>query len=217
LTHPHWDHINAIPFFTPLYVTGNHFEIVGTPHGEHSTHDMVSAQMDGVFFPITVREFGAHVTYRDLAEGSHVIDGIDVRTMLLSHPGNCLGYRFDYHGRSVCYITDNELFPPDSEYYSEDYVESLAKFVDATDVLLMDTAYADEDYPRRTGFGHSAVTQVARFGHRARAKTLHLIHHDPDQDDAAIDRKLEAARRVLAELGSPTRCEAPAEGECVLV
>jgi hypothetical protein len=61
------------------------------------------------------------------------------------------------------------------------------------------------------------VTQVARFGHRARAKTLHLIHHDPDQDDAAIDRKLEAARRVLAELGSPTRCEAPAEGECVLV
>jgi CheY-like chemotaxis protein len=217
LTHPHWDHINAIPFFTPLYVTGNQFEILGASHGESTTADLVSAQMHGVFFPITVREFGAHVTYRDIHEGRHEIDGIELRAMLLSHPGNCLGYRFDYGGRSVCYVTDNELFPPESEFYNEDYVEALAKFVEGTEALLIDAAYSDAEYPNRIGFGHSAVSQVAHFAHRARAQTLYLIHHDPDQDDAAIDRKLAAARDLLAQLGSSTRCEAPAELDRVLI
>ena len=35
--------------------------------------------------------------------------------MLLSHPGYCLGYRIDYDGRSICYITDNELYLPDGD------------------------------------------------------------------------------------------------------
>ena len=59
ISHPHWDHINALPFFAPFYVQGNQFEICGASHGDITMRDLVSAQMDGVYFPVTVHEFAA--------------------------------------------------------------------------------------------------------------------------------------------------------------
>ena len=111
ITHPHWDHINALPFFVPLYVQGNSVEILGPGHGDVHMRDLISAQMDSLYFPITMDEFGAAVTFRDLREETIAIDGVTISSMLLSHPGNCLGYRLGFADKSICYITDNELFP----------------------------------------------------------------------------------------------------------
>ena len=211
ITHPHWDHINAIPFFVPFYGQGNQFEICGPAHGDITVRELVSRQMDGVFFPVTVREFAASISYRDLTEGEFEIGGVKVRTMLLSHPGNCLGYRLEHGGRSICYITDNELYPKDSEFYCEEYVERLADFVRASDVLITDCTYMDEEYPRKIRWGHSTVSQVADLAERARPKTLYLFHHDPDQSDAVIDAKLAQLRERLGALGSGTDVVAPAQ------
>ena len=111
ISHPHWDHINALPFFVPLYIPGNEFEIFGASHGHVTMRELISAQMDGVYFPIRIKEFAARTYFRDLKEEEFRINDILVKTMLLSHPGTCLGYRMEYKHRSVCYITDNELFP----------------------------------------------------------------------------------------------------------
>ena len=213
ISHPHWDHINTIPFFTPLYVPGNEFEIIGSAHGSTTMRDLVSAQMDGVFFPITMREFGAEVEFKDVHEGSFDIDGVGVEAIRLAHPGNCLGYRVDYDGRSICYITDNELFPASSEHYSKEFDERLQRFCAAADVLIIDTNYFDEEYESKIGWGHSCVGQVANLAHRARVRTLYLFHHDHSHDDAAIDAKVRKAEELLAEWGSSTECVAPIEGE----
>jgi phosphoribosyl 1,2-cyclic phosphodiesterase len=213
ISHPHWDHINALPFFVPLYIAGNEFEILGVSHPHATTRELISAQMDDVYFPITLKEFGARVYFRDIEEGTYTIDGIAVTTMLLSHPGNCLGYRIDYHGRSVCYVTDNELFLPDSPHYNLRYVEDLARFVSGTDALITDCTYLDEDYPSRVGWGHSCVSQVVDLAARAEVKTLYLVHHDPDQNDAAIDAKLASAQEQLAKANPAVSCLAPQEGE----
>jgi phosphoribosyl 1,2-cyclic phosphodiesterase/ActR/RegA family two-component response regulator len=209
LTHPHWDHINAIPFFAPFYAQGNRFEIYGPAHGDITVRDLVSRQMDGVFFPVTVHEFCASLAYRDLTEGTFEIGGVQVQTMLLSHPGNCLGYRLEHRGRSICYITDNELYSADSEFYSAEYVERLAEFVRGTDVLITDCTYLDEEYPRKIRWGHSSVSQVVDFAARACPKALYLFHHDPDHSDAVIDAKAAQIRERLAARGSPTRVVAP--------
>jgi phosphoribosyl 1,2-cyclic phosphodiesterase len=209
ITHPHWDHINAIPFFVPFYVQGNQFEICGPAHGDIGVRELVSEQMNGVFFPVTVHEFAASISYRDLTQGDFDIGGVKVRTMLLSHPGNCLGYRLEHGGRSFCYITDNELFPPDSEFYCAEYVERLADFVRAADVLITDCTYLDEEYPRKTRWGHSTPSQVADLAERAQPKTLYLFHHDPDQSDAAVDAKLAQVRERLMANGSVTQVIAP--------
>ena len=129
ISHPHWDHINALPFFVPLYMPGNEFEILGASHAHISMRELISAQMDDVYFPITMKEFGSRVYFRDLNEETFEIDAITIRTFLLSHPGNCLGYRVEYNGRSICYVTDNELFLPGTSNYDPHYVEGLTKFV----------------------------------------------------------------------------------------
>ena len=121
---------------------------------------------------ITTREFAANVQYRDLAEGEHDIGGVRVRTMLLSHPGNCLGYRLEYAGRRLCYVTDNELYPKDSPFRSDEYVERLVDFCRDANVLITDCTYADEEYARHMHWGHSSVSQAAELAWRARERSL---------------------------------------------
>ena len=136
---------------------------------------------------------------------------VPVRTILLSHPGNCLGYRLEHAGRRICYVTDNELYPADSPFRQDEYVERLADFCRDADVLITDCTYADVDYPRHVHWGHSSVSQVAELAWRAHVRTLSLVHHDPSQNDDAIDAKLAATQAWLAERGADTQVTAPAE------
>jgi phosphoribosyl 1,2-cyclic phosphodiesterase/ActR/RegA family two-component response regulator len=217
ISHPHWDHINALPFFTPLYIGGNEFEILGASHGDVSMRQLISSQMDGVYFPINIKEFASRVYFHDISEESIIVDGVSVRSKLLSHPGKCLGYRVDYNGRSVCYVTDNELYPASSKFHNAYYRSRLADFVAGADILITDACYSDEEYPAKIGWGHSSVSEVANFAAEAKVKNLYLFHHDPDQSDEDIDAKLAKAREILANLGSKTLCHAPAEGDTVMI
>lgn len=213
ISHPHWDHINALPFFVPLYIPGNDFEICGPAQGDITVHDLISGQMDGVYFPIKIKEFGAGVHFRDLKEEEFDIDGIKIKTMLLNHPGYCLGYRVKYKDRVVCYITDNELYPESSQFYNERYLNRLTEFVMDADALITDCTYTDKEYESKIGWGHSSISQVVGLAHRAGVKTLYLFHHDLNQADTDIDAKLETAQALLKENGSSTICIAPKEKE----
>lgn len=213
ISHPHWDHINAFPFFVPLFIQGNDFEVCGPSHGDIDMEKLISDQMDGVYFPINIKEFSARVRFRDLREETLELDGIQVQTMLLNHPGYCLGYRVEYHGKVICYITDNELYPRDSEFYNDNYVSRLLKFCKNADVLVTDTCYMDEEYERKVNWGHSAPKQVCDLAHRAGVKKLFLFHHDPAHHDDKIDEKLQQASQHLAQMESSTQVIAPREGE----
>lgn len=218
ISHPHWDHINALPFFVPLYIPGNEFEIMGATHGDKSMRELIGAQMDDVYFPITLKEFGARVYFRDLRQESFTIDNdIRVETLLLSHPGYCLGYRINFKGRSICYVTDNELYLDDHPSFNPKYVSDLTKFVSGADILITDTTYFDPEYKTKVNWGHSCISKVVELADTAKVKSLHLFHHDPDQDDAAIDLKLSTAREALRARKSEVECVAPAEGGLYLL
>ncbi|MFO7686148.1 MAG: response regulator [Desulfobacterales bacterium] len=211
ISHPHWDHINGLPFFAPLYVQGNDIEIYGPAHGGIGMRALISGQMDGIYFPINIKKFAASVTFHDLREETFSIDDIQIRTMLLNHPGHCLGYRFDYRGRSVCYLTDNEIYPEGEPRYNPFYLDHLSDFVRGADALITDCTYTDTEYLTKIGWGHSSISAVVAWAHRAAVKTLYLYHHDPSQNDQAIDAKLALAQSQLATLKSGTHCVAPAE------
>ena len=91
ITHTHWDHINTIPFFGPLYVRGNQIEIFGPYQGDLTIERAITAQMESVYFPVTIREFAARITYRDLREETLDFGAIRIDAMLLKPPCYCLG------------------------------------------------------------------------------------------------------------------------------
>lgn len=216
-SHPHWDHINTLPFFAPLYQQGNEVEIMGPRQADLTVRQLISMQMDRIFFPITIREFAARVDFRDLREEEITVGKFTIATKMLSHPGNCLGYRVTYQGRSVCYVTDNEMYPRDTPYYNPQYLEKLSEFVAAADILITDCTYLDENYPEHVGWGHSCAREVASLAARGKVKRLLLFHHDPNQGDDQIDAKLEQVQKHLAGLNSATVCECPAEGSRVVL
>jgi len=217
ISHTHWDHINTVPFFQPLYVRGNEIEIFGPYQGDLTIERAISAQMESVYFPVTIREFGARLVFRDLREETLNFGPVRIETMLLSHPGYCLGYRLTARERSVCYITDNELYLPSDRRHNPRYIEALTNFVHGADVLITDTTYRDSEYTSKVDWGHSCVSQVAKLAARAEVKRLHLFHHDIDQTDDAIDLKLADAREALQKAGSKVECNAPAEGSTLVL
>jgi CheY-like chemotaxis protein len=212
ITHPHWDHINAFPFFTPLYIPGNEIRVHGAVQDDLGFKELMLAQMDGTYFPVTVREFGAHLTFHEIGEQQIEIDDISVKSILLKHPGHCLGYRVDYHGRSFCYITDNELYPAESDFADEEFVETLADFCRGTNVLVHDCTYFDDEYATKVHWGHSSLSEVCRLAHLAEAERLWIHHHDPDQNDDDIARKLDICSEALQAMGSQTQAVLPYEG-----
>jgi ribonuclease BN (tRNA processing enzyme) len=186
-------------------------EVFGPYQGDLTIEKAIAAQMDGVYFPITIREFAARLMFRDLREETLNLGPVRMETMLLKHPGYCLGYRLTCRDKSLCYITDNELYLPTDPRYDQAYVERLAAFVRGADLLITDTTYRDQEYPAKVDWGHSCVSQVADLAARARVKRLHLFHHDPEHTDDIIDQKLKETREALWRLESDVICEAPAE------
>lgn len=217
ISHPHYDHINGIPFFAPFYIKGNEFEFFGSNHPGLTMEKMISEQMDSVYFPVTTKEFAAKVTFHSISEELFDINGITIRTLLLNHPGRCLGYRVDHKGKSFCYITDHELYLRDNPSYNKFDDDRLVNFIKNADLLIMDTTYTDEVYPTKVNWGHSCVSRVVDIAAEAEVKMLCLFHHDPDQFDDDIDAKVKKAVDLLNERGSKTICIAPREGDKIIL
>lgn len=217
ISHPHYDHINGMPFFAPLYMKGNEFEFFGASYGEMTIEKIISGQMDSIYFPITVKEFSAKISFRALTEESFNIDEVEIQTMLLNHPGRCLGYRVKYNNKVFCYITDHELYLESEPYYNQFDTDRLISFINEADVLVIDTTYKDSEYPLKIGWGHSCVSRVVDIADKAKVKLLCIYHHDPDQFDKDIDFKLREATSILESRHSLTRCIAPREGDRISI
>lgn len=217
ISHPHYDHINGIPFFAPLYIKGNEFEFLGAPAGEMSIEQVIADQMDSVYFPITVKEFAAKISYRNLTEESFDTDEAHIQTLLLNHPGRCLGFRVQYNNKIFCYVTDHELYLEDVPYYNQFDVSRLIHLIQDANVLVIDTTYTDAEYISKIGWGHSCVSRVVDVADKAKVKLLCIYHHDPDQFDKDINFKLQEARLLLETRGSSTRCIAPREDEKIII
>lgn len=217
ITHSHWDHINAIPFFSPLYKVGNEFHIYGPPQGDKGIKELVESQMDTVFFPVKTKEFGSHTEYKDLHEEELLLNKIQINTIQLNHPGLCLGYKVKYKNRTFCYFTDNELFRQDSDSYDEENFMKQVAFTHGADVLITDCTYTEDEYTKYVFWGHSDSVQVARLASFANVKKLILFHHNPGQNDEQIDEKVVEVKTNLEKLNNGIPCEAAADNMTIII
>ena len=220
ISHTHWDHIQGIPFFEPLFAPGNEWDIYGPKGLGQSLREALAGQMQYAYFPVTLDQCGAKICYHDLVEGTFDIDDIKVSTRYLNHPALTLGYRFEADGVTVVYACDHEphsrmLATGQGEISGQDLRH--AEFVSGADLLIHDAQYTAEEYPDKIGWGHSPVEYVVNLGQHARVKRVALTHHDPLRDDDAIDRLVANVRTKLQRGASPLDVFAAVEGQIVEV
>jgi len=215
LTHAHWDHIQGIPFFAPIFQPGNHFTIWGSKTLETSIDRVIRDQMSPVVFPVTFEQLDATIDFGEIAEEGRVGNGYRVTTFGVRHPGGALGYRFasaNGKGGSLVYISDNELNPSAPYATRGDWAEALIGFVRGATVLVHDATYTTDEYDKHRGWGHSTYEDAVTLALDAGVERLVLFHHRPERTDDEVDRCVAACRALVQRRGGTLEVIAAAEG-----
>ncbi|SLN20129.1 MBL fold metallo-hydrolase [Oceanibacterium hippocampi] len=193
LTHTHFDHVCGIPFFVPFFVPGNSFRFwSGHLLPRLTLKRVLKELMMAPLFPVPIEILQADIAFRDFHAGETVEPkpGITVRTARLNHPDGATGYRVEFQGKSICYLTDTEhvLGHPDPR---------ILALIEGADIVIYDSMYTDETFKPKIGWGHSTWQEGVRLADAAGVKTFVAFHHDPDHDDTFMDGIAEAleARR----------------------
>jgi len=201
ITHTHWDHIQGLPFFVPLYIPGNTVRI-------HGAFDLVSmqgieqvmnVQLQYSYFPIREAELKAGIEYATLTIAEAVAIGdATVMPVLMNHPVTDLGYRVECNGKSVFFTGDHEpwrnIYAPEDEGYAEYQVmvaqrqAELDVAIGPVDLLIVDTAYTLEEYPQKIGWGHGTFDSAIALARRVGAKRLLCTHHEPTRGDDELEK-----------------------------
>lgn len=219
--HTHWDHIQGLPFFGPLFDEGSQWAIYGPRGLGESLAQTLAGQMQYKYFPVTLGQLTAQVTFHDLVEGSFEIDDLRVTAQYLNHPALTLGYRIEADGVSVVYACDHEPFDPALAAGGDVGVSRgdarHAQFLSGADLVIHDAQYLTDEYRDRRGWGHSTAEYAVAVAAAAQVRTLVLTHHDPDHTDEMVERKLATARAAALTAGFDGELILAAEGDSVEV
>jgi phosphoribosyl 1,2-cyclic phosphodiesterase len=192
VTHYHWDHIQGVPFFAPLYTKNNEFHFYSFRSkylGRDSLKQVFEAQMAMPYFPVDLSAMNATRKFKEVEGGdTFKIRENKITARWLNHPQGCLGYRIETPAGVVVYATDNEPGDPKLD-------KSLRELAADADIFINDAQYTPEQMATtRKGWGHSSWKDGVNAARDARAKTLVLFHHDPDSTDRGVDAILRNAR-----------------------
>jgi phosphoribosyl 1,2-cyclic phosphodiesterase len=188
VSHFHWDHIQGLPFFSPLYDNPDSQFCFHGPTRMCSLKSALEDQMNAPYFPVGLAEMQAQQHFCDLDEGRMQLDGVTLKTLWLNHPQGCMGFRMETKEGVLVYATDNEPGHPLFD-------KNVRKLADGADVLIYDAQYLPDEYEaRRRGWGHSHWREAVNIAMESGAKELILFHHDPAHDDECIDKIVTEAR-----------------------
>lgn len=188
LSHFHWDHIQGIPFFAPLYTDRESHFFFHSSNRTRGLQRAIEEQMSDPYFPVNMNEMAAHRQFYNIEEGEIAFDDCLIKSMWLNHPQGCLGFRLEAGGKALVYATDNEPGHPIFD-------KNVRKLAEGADVLIYDAQYLPEEYEaNKRGWGHSHWREAVNIVMESGAKELILFHHDPDHADDCIDRVVSTAR-----------------------
>ncbi|HET7586362.1 MAG TPA: MBL fold metallo-hydrolase [Gemmatimonadaceae bacterium] len=215
VSHTHWDHIQGLPFFAPLYRAGDRITVWSAPTLGVPVERALREQMSSGVFPVPFERVRAQIEFRELGDAPADVGGVCLRATRVRHPGGAVGFRVDgggARGTALVYIPDNELDAGAPVDAPPGWRDALLSFARDAAVLIHDATYDGDDYPAHAGWGHSRAQDAVHLAIEAGVRRLVLFHHLPDRGDDDVDRLLDASRTLAAREGSALEVEAAAEG-----
>jgi phosphoribosyl 1,2-cyclic phosphodiesterase len=221
VSHTHWDHIQGMPFFAPLYQRGNRLYVYARQRDDVHLREVFQSQTEDPYFPVPFDAVQADVAFRELLEGARFeIGPVKVACTRLNHPWIAMAYRLDHGGGSVCYVTDTAPFrdvllekefvaepprigeplPPPILAKLRKMQEGLVRLCEGADLVIYDTMFTPEEYRRQPHWGHSCPDDAIEICLAAGAKTLALFHHAPERADDEVDTILSRYRQATSGL-----------------
>ena len=194
LSHLHWDHVQGLPFFQPILEKGNELDVYAPRQGRRRT---VKEAFDRIIappqFPVGLDLYSGTVRFHDLADNEFSVGGVRVVSRFVPHVGPTLGYRLEFGGSSVAYVSDHQQ-PYDGSLEIPDAVRELA---DGVDLLIHDSQYTPSEFAEKYYFGHCTHDFAVGIAMASRAKRLALFHHDPVRTDDELDTRGACAATAL--------------------
>ena len=228
-THSHWDHIQGLPFFVPIFIPGNQIRLYGSfdPISGAGPERIMQIQMQYSYFPVREAEMKSRIEYLTVMPNEPVQVGASTITpVLLNHPVVNHGYRIDCRGKSMFFTGDHEphsnIYEPGEdgfdEYQSliEQQYQSIARSIAGVDVLIADSAYTREEYPAKKGWGHGTFDSCIELAKAAGAKILYCTHHEPTRGDDALEEVFAQAVARHSGDGSELEIRLAREGDSLL-
>lgn len=229
ITHTHWDHILAFPFFTPLFEKDTKITIMGPRSEKYDVKSLFEHQHDKGLIPIPFDMFKDRIDFVELHPNQRFkIGEADIQTVQLNHQGLTLGYRIEHGGKSICIVTDHAPIQNnhlgilmkkwDQEDFTEkekEFYETLVDFCENADLMLHDTHFTKESIKGKENWGHSSPEMAVDLAARANVKKIILGHHAPEDMDEHVDKKIASAQAYIQSLGKGGSMEVVAlsEGE----
>jgi len=216
ITHTHWDHIQGLPYFQPLYHPGSRVRIHG-PRQTGGLQRVLERQMTWENFPIPPSAQSGIESIIDREAGTFGVSGWTVGAYGLCHGGHTLGYRLERPGTpGVAYVTDNELAGT-SHGVSPTWRNGLVDFLAGVHTLVHDATWPESRLAEVTGWGHSSPAQVIALARDAGCRRVILFHHNPELDDAGLDRHLAGGQAVARGLAPGLDVRAAIEGDMIVL
>ena len=219
VSHTHWDHIQGLPFFAPLYTSGNVVTVYGQQREVHLSR-IFASQSREPYASHRLDEVKAHLEYRELVEGAsfELGPGVHVSCARLNHPYVSVGYRIECPTGTVAYVSDTSPF--DRILLGYDFIQrapasgpraeelailsamrtGVVALCRDADLVIYDTMFEPAEYEAVPHWGHSTPDHALDIVEEAGARSLALFHHNPSRSDDAQDQIL---ARVVAAAALP--------------
>ena len=203
LSHLHWDHVQGLPFFSPLLREGGQLTVY-SPHPDEgrSVAQVMADTIRPPMFPVPLNQLPGSLdfveatnTEFELAGRSEDADPVQVMTRLIPHVGATAGYRLSWRNLSVSYLSDHQQ-PMDG---SMTVAPGALELCRDADIVIHDAQYTPEEFATKRDWGHCTVDYAINVAAQAGARKLVLFHHDPSHHDDLVDQLAsEAAERGRA-------------------
>jgi phosphoribosyl 1,2-cyclic phosphodiesterase len=213
LTHAHWDHLCGFPFFRPAFASRFAIRVQGGPRAKRVLRRYLAHQMQPPFFPVP---FGAMKAKSEFLprRAKAVIGSATLSFIPLNHPNGGYGFEIAEDGRTLVFLTDNELdFAHEGGLSREEYVGLCRN----ADLLVHDAQYTDQEYESKKGWGHSTFASATDLAIQAGVGRFGMFHHDPAHTDDEIDHYVAMCRSRIAQANSSVECFGVQEGMELIV